>query len=520
MSKRQVPDHELFTPARDEECAVEPNLTETIVPTPGASQVIDSPLEMSRHALRGSLWTYLAFASGKALSFATTVILARLLLPEELGLVGYSLIALQYLGLLNLFGMDAALISRRDRVQEAANAALLLNIGTGALLFGAAWVGAPWVAKFFHAEPVTHLLRLLALSLPMSALGAVPDALVQRELRFKARLLPEFARSLLKGAISVALAWRGMGALSLVIGHIAGEGSATVLVWILARWRPTFVFDARVAREVTRFGAHIVAIGILGALFGNIDFLFVGRVLGAGALGYYTLAYRIPELLLANTNVVVARVAYPLFCRLRSDAQQLRATYFNYVRYMSLLIFPAGVGLAVTAAPFVLLFYSSRWTPSILSMQLISIALALSSIGFVPGVLYKAYNRPEILTRLAVVKTIPAIPIFWYGTRWGIAGVACGQIVTMIINVALDVAVVSRVLHFKVSENLRALAPAAFASVVMGLAGLPLARILAPAGVLGLATLVLCGITVYGLTLIFVSRESIVQARKVLLPSR
>src|SRR5258708_33589050 len=110
-----------------------------------------------------------------------------------------------------------------------------------------------------------------------------------------------------------------MGALSLIVGQIAGESSATVLVWILARWRPTRAFNARVAREVTRFGAHIVAIGILGALFSNIDFIFVGRILGAGALGYYTLAYRIPELVLANTNAVVARVAHPLFCRLQSD---------------------------------------------------------------------------------------------------------------------------------------------------------------------------------------------------------
>jgi len=520
MAKSHEPHHELFTSASREACAAEPGPAEEVVPPPGASRLIDSPLEMSRHALRGSLWTYLAFASGKALSFVTTVILARLLLPEELGLVGYCLIALQYLGLLNLFGMDAALISRRDRLEEAANAALLLNIATGGLLFVVAWVGAPWVARFFHAESVTHLLRLLAISLPITALGAVPDALVQRELRFKARLLPEFARSLVKGAVSVGLAWRGMGALSLIVGQIAGESSATVLVWILARWRPTLVFNARVAREVTRFGAHIVAIGILGALFGNIDFIFVGRMLGAGALGYYTLAYRIPELVLANTNVVVARVAHPLFCRLQSDAQQLRAAYFNYVRYMSLLIFPAGVGLAITAAPFILLFYSSRWSPSILSMQLISIALAVSSIGFVPGVLYKAFNRPEILTRLALVKTIPAIPIFWYGTRWGIAGVAFGQIVTTVINVTLDVVVVSRVLHFKLSENLRALVPAAVASGVMGVVGLALAPILLPAGVLGLVTLIAAGVTVYGLTLILVSRESIVRARKVLQPSR
>src|SRR5262249_2685850 len=319
----------------------------------------DPSLGLPSQAVRGSFWTYVAFASGKALSFVTTVILARLLVPEEFGLVGYCLVALQYLALVNLFGMDQALISRRDKLQEAANAALLLNSVTGVLLFAVAWVGAPWVAKFFRAEQVTYLLRLLAVSLPISALGAVPDALVQRELRFKARLLPEFARSFVKGGVSILLAWRGLGVLSLIIGHVAGESVGTLLVWILARWRPTLAFDTRVAREVTVFGAHIVALGILGTIFGNIDFVFVGRFLGAGALGYYTLAYRIPDLVLTNTNNVVGRVAYPLFCRLQSDFKQLRSAYFSYIRYMALLIFPAGVGLAITAAPFILIFYSA-----------------------------------------------------------------------------------------------------------------------------------------------------------------
>src|SRR5262249_7817025 len=222
-----------------------------------------------------------------------------------------------------------------------------------------------------------------------------------------------------------------------------------------------------------------------------------GRFLGAGALGYYTLAYRIPDLVLTNTNNVVGRVAYPLFCRLQSDFKQLRSAYFSYIRYMALLIFPAGVGLAITAAPFILIFYSARWAPSIVAMQLVSIALAISSVGYIPGVLYKANNRPEILTRLALIKTVPAIAIFWYATRWGIEGVAFGQIITAIINISLDVGVISRVLHFPVVETVRALLPALASSAVMGLAGFAAAPMLIRAGILGLAMLVFLGIVVY-----------------------
>lgn len=480
----------------------------------------DQALDLSRAAVHGSLWTYLAFICGKLLSFATTVILARLLLPEQFGLVGYCLIALQYLSLLNLFGMDVALISRRDKLQEAANAALMVNIATGAVLLAAGWAGAPLIADFFDAPQVVPLFRALAVSLPLSALGAVPDALLQRELRFRARLVPEFGRSFVKGGVSVLLAWRGFGPWSLVVGQIAGEGAATAGAWILARWRPSFAFERRVTREMTVFGLHIVAISLLGALFSNIDQLFVGRILGAQALGYYAIAYRVPELVLASTNNVVARVAHPLFSRLQSSAGQLRNTFVSYLRYMSLIIFPAGVGLAIISAPFILIFYSAPWAPSIRPMQLISIALAVSSVGFIPGVLYKANNRPEILTKLALLKLLPDMAVLWYGTRWGINGVAAAQIATAFINITLDVLVVRRVLGLRLGAILRALAPATACSAAMGLAGFLLAARWASMGPVGLVLLILLGVTVYGASLLLVSRESVAEAAKVLLASR
>jgi O-antigen/teichoic acid export membrane protein len=275
-----------------------------------------------------------------------------------------------------------------------------------------------------------------------------------------------------------------------------------------------------VAREMTVFGLHIVAIGLLGALFSNIDFLFVGRILGAQALGYYTLAYRIPELVLSSTNNVVARVAHPLFSRLQSSADQLRSTFVSYLRYMSLIIFPAGVGLAIITAPFILIFYSARWAPSIPAMQLISIALAVSSVGFIPGVLYKANNRPEILTKLALAKLLPDMAVLWYGTRRGITGVAMAQIATAFINISLDVFVVRRILGLKLRAILGALGPATACSAAMGVAGFFLAPRLMSAGIPGLLFLVVFGTLVYAASLLLVSRESVAQAGKVLLSSR
>jgi O-antigen/teichoic acid export membrane protein len=486
---------------------------------PSPLSVSSESIDLPREAVRGSLWTYLSFSAGKVLYFVSTIVLARLLLPEQFGLMGYCLIALQYLALLNLIGVDA-LISRRSQIREAANAAFVANFACGALLFAAGWVLAPQIAKFFRAEAVTPLFRLLALTIPITALGSVPEALLQRDLRFRARLVPELGRSLTKGVLSVLLAWRGFGVASLVFGQIAGEVVATASVWYLVRWRPSKIFDRRVTREVLSYSFHIVALSLLGALFGNLDGVFVGRILGAQALGYYSLAYRIPDLVLSSTNMVVGRVAFPLLSRIQSNARMQQSTFFSYLRYMSLLIFPAGAGLAITASPLILIFYTSRWAPSIPAMQLIAVALAISSIGYVPGVLYKANNRPDILTKLALVKLWPAAAIYWYTARLGITAVAGGQIAVALINVILDNAVISRVLKFPLSRTLKALAPAAISSAVMALIGCGAAAGLVGYGMLGLFFLVLIGITAYLATLFVVSRDSIFEAASVLGRSR
>lgn len=473
-------------------------------------------IEIPTQTVRGTLWAYLSFLLGKGLTFITTVILARLLVPEQFGVVGYCLIAIQYLDILNTAGIDSALISRRDKVQEAANAAFVINVAVGLASFGLAWIAAPSVAGFFKAEAVTDLFRALAVVLPISGLGLVPDAMLQRNLQFKSRLVPGIGRSLVKGIASVLLAWAGWGVWSLVWGQVAGEVVSTALLWRLARWRPTFAFDRRAAREMLVFGGHIIAIEVVGALESNVDYLVVGRLLGAAALGYYTMAYRIPELVIRSLNYVVARVALPVLSQAQSDAGQLRAIYFGYIRHVALFTFPAGLGLALVARPFVTTFYTSRWEPAASVMALIAVSIGISSIGHVPGVLYKAINRPGILNQLSLVKLPLALGILWFSTRWGIVGVGAGQLVMAVIYVTLDCVMVSRVMRFSLRDTMEALTPAIAATAAMGLTVGSASALFSLVGASGLAVMVLVGISAYAAALALVSRDTVVRAGAVL----
>ena len=162
---------------------------------------MNSSPDLAQKTLKGVFWSYSTFLGGKVLTFLSTIILARLLLPEQFGLVGYCLITIQYLDILNSAGINNSLIARREKLQEAANAAFVANIVLGVISFGLTWIIAPYAAVFFKTDELIPVLRLMGLSLPLSGLGMVPDTLLQRHLRFRTRMFPEVSKNLIKGLL-------------------------------------------------------------------------------------------------------------------------------------------------------------------------------------------------------------------------------------------------------------------------------------------------------------------------------
>ena len=465
--------------------------------------------DLAEKTLKGVFWSYSTFLGGKLLTFLSTMILARLLLPEQFGLVGYCLITIQYLDILNSAGIDNSLIARREKLEEAANAAFVANILLGFVSFGLTWVLAPSAAVFFKTEELIPVLRLMGLNLPLSGLGMVPDALIQRSLRFRTRMLPEISKNLIKGLVSVILAWMGMGVWSLVWGQLAGTAISTVLAWILAGWGPTWRFDAKATYEIATYGFHIVLLEIAGAFRSNVDYLLVGRILGAAALGYYTMSYRIPELIIRSVNVVVGRVSLPVMSMVQKDREELRSFYFGYIRSLSMILFPVAVGLALISPVFIPLFLSAKWNPAIIPTMLISLALGIAAMGHIPGVLYKATGRPELLTRLNLVKVPFAVVALWYSTRWGINGVAAAQIVISIFSLAVDTLAANIVMQYSWQDLIQALSPSFLSTLAMAFVLLAVTRILPFSGILAFVLMILAGALIYLMMLWWLDRQTV-----------
>ncbi|MEM7115598.1 MAG: oligosaccharide flippase family protein [Chloroflexota bacterium] len=206
--------------------------------------------QLAKKAASGVFWNYLSFGLGKGLVLITTAVLARLLTPEQFGIVGFATLAVSYLAVLKDLGLGAALIQRQDRIDEAADTVFTLNLLLGLILSAITIAAAPLVAVYFSEPQVTPILRVLGFTFVFNALGAIHIVRLQRRLDFRQKAIPDIGRSLAKGLISIGLALTGFGVWALVIGQLAGVVAGVVLAWIMLPWRPNLRFGSDLARQM------------------------------------------------------------------------------------------------------------------------------------------------------------------------------------------------------------------------------------------------------------------------------
>lgn len=453
--------------------------------------------DLGRSTFVNSLWSYLSFALQRGATFAATLVLVRYLSPAEFGLMGYCVLAIAFLEVFSRFGLDTALISRADRFDEASDVAFFLGLINGIVFVGLAWIAAPSIAAFFGEPDITTLLRVLALSLIVEATSIVHVARLQRDLQFRKKVIPDTARGCLKGIVAVGLAFAGFGVWSLVIGQLAGTLIFSIILWIIVPWRPRLRFDPALLRDFLHFGGHMWVVNLIGALRTNMDYLLIGRILGTSPLGLYTIAYRFPDLVVNSLNNVVGTVTHPTLAKLRDDPDRIRTYYQAYVGYIAMLTLPAGFGIALVAEPFVRVVYTDAWLEMILPMQCLAVALGISSIGFAPGVLYKAINRPDILNYVSIVKLPPMILILWWSTAYGLVGVAIAQIILALLYITLDSLIVRRVIGFGIRDFANALWPPVAATVVMVVGTFLMSEAFASMPIVELVVLAIVGAAIY-----------------------
>jgi O-antigen/teichoic acid export membrane protein len=341
-------------------------------------------------AARGTLWLSAGAWGAKGAQTVSLLVLARLLAPSQLGVLALAAMAYNVLAAINSMGVADALTWRQDRAREAAGTALSLMVGLGLALTAAAWVAAPWLARFFHSPESSFVVRGFALAITFDAASTVPVALLTRAMSFRRRALTDSVPALASGATMVAVVAAGHPLGGLVAGQLVqGVGALAVALAVGPRVRPGW--DRRLAQELLSYGSHLggAAVALLALL--NVDYLVVGHVLGPVQLGYYSLAFRICYVPYLAVSFVANGAAFPYYCRLGSP-RRLGQAAGRVLALVNLASAPAYAGLALFAGDVVLLGH--KWAPAAACIRwLAAYGMGISVVNSAQCVL-KAAGRP------------------------------------------------------------------------------------------------------------------------------
>ena len=414
--------------------------------------------DITQKAARGMGWNYLAFGLGKLLNLVTIAILAHILPPETFGIVALATLAIDYLSVLsNEIGIGSAIIQRQDSVEEASSTAFTLNLLTGALLTAITFAIAPLAATFFKEPSVTPILRILGLTFFITAIGSVHNARLLKELNLRTRAIPELGNSIFKGIISISLALVGFNEWSLVFGQLAGAAMATILLWIVFPWRPRLKWDINIAKDLFKYGLPVMGNNALSILEDGFDYLLIGRLYNATALGIYTLAYRLPEMMIINTLWVMTAVLFPTFASLQDQKDALKRGFLSTMRYVEILVTPISLGMIIAADPIIRIAFGEQWIEAIPIMQILSLYALIISIGFHIGDVYKAIGRPDLLIKISIPVFLIRVLAIWIGAQHSLIGVAFGHLIAGIIGLIIELIVAARILTISVKDIVREL---------------------------------------------------------------
>lgn len=386
--------------------------------------------DLHARSFRGSVVTLGGQAVKFLLGLLSTAVLARLLRPQDFGLIGMVTSITAFVALFRDLGLSNATVQRSEVTHVQVSFLFWVNVALSVAVALVVLALAPLIAWFYREPRLVWITVVLSLSFIFSGLTVQHQALLRRQMQFKALAIRD-AVSLASGIVTgITFAWLGFGYWSLVAAQVTTSIMNCILVWTICGWRPG-AFQRRVgARGMLAFGGHLTAFNVLNYFTRNFDNILVGRVLGAAPLGIYSKAYGLLMLPISQINFPMAAVLLPGLSRLQNDPREYAKLFLSATRSIALITVPIVVFSFFFSRDIVLVLLGRRWLAVAPVFQLLAPAALFGAISFAPGWLCQSLGRSRRQFHYALISAPICVAGFLIGIRWGIAGIAISYSVT------------------------------------------------------------------------------------------
>lgn len=422
---------------------------------------------LKRKTLSSLRWMATAKFAGQLVNWSITIIVIRLLMPADYGLLAMANVVVALLAMFAEMGIGASLV--RAPKWETVLAAQLLGAAlvVNALFCLALIAAAPLIGTFYDEERVVPVIRAVALQFPITAAALIPDAFLRRSMRFKQLSIVEIATGVAGNGTTLALAYLGYGVWSLVAGGLVAASLRTLVLHALTTERVAPTLRWRGARSHLGFGASVTITRLLWYIFLQCDTVIAGRMLGKDALGFYTVAVHLATLPMQRVSSFVNDVAFSAFAKIQDDLPSISSNIHLAIRVVSLFAFPALWGLAATAPEVVLVVMGEQWLPAVVPLQIVAVAVPIRMIGTILSTATISVGRVDVALTTTLVGVVIAPPLFYLATPFGIIGLSVVWAAVTPVMLALNLYRTARNLGITPKDAVQEMAPSATAALLM-----------------------------------------------------
>ena len=384
---------------------------------------------IKQQTIHGVAWNSVGKFSNITIQFVIGIFLARLLTPEDYGIIGVLTIFMAIATTFVDSGFTSALIQKKILTDKDCSTAFFFNIVIGVIAYLILFFCAPWIAKFFNIPILVDITRVVALNVLIGAFTSVQQALYRKRVDFKTTAIVSIIATLLSGIISIFLAYNEFGVWSLVYLHLIYTIVTSVLLWAFSKWKPKWEFSWQAFHEMFSYGSKLLGASLLGIIYFHGEKLAIGKFYSTQELGLYTKGTGLSSQASSTFTGVLSSVTFPILAQIQEDNVRLIEVYKKYIRITSLVIFFLMLLLASLAKPIIIVLYGAKWSGAIIFLQIICLAMSFDHITSINLNLFYVKGRSDIVLKLEIIKRVISITILIAAIPLGVTAICISRVI-------------------------------------------------------------------------------------------
>lgn len=416
-------------------------------------------LGIKEKTFNGLYWNGIDTMASYGIQFILHIVLARLLLPSEYGLVGMVSI---FIALASSFvdcGFGQAIIYKKNATDTDYSTVFYFSLGISICLYALLFFTAHFIAHFFKEPILVPLLRVIALQLIISPFVEIQRTRLICKIDFKTQAIITFISNFFAGIVSLFFAYKGFGVWSLVIWKLTEQCVFCVLIWFKSKWRPLFVFSYPSFKELFGFGSKLLIGSLVETIYRELNKFVIAKFYSPAQLGYFTRAEQFGNLPAMTLSGIVSKVSYPTLVCLREDPESLKLAFSRILRSTMFISFLGMFTIAAIANSLVITLIGHNWSTSILYLQIICLYGVLYPLHALNLNLLKVYGRSDIVLKLELIKRSLAVPIVIVGIYYGIVWLLIGTVIHSVVCYSLNAYWSGKMLHYGMKQQIIDLTP-------------------------------------------------------------